>query len=51
LSVFRILAEADQGRRDRPHLSAALVRTDDGVAVELIVDVTTDGDVLPHAGE
>lgn len=32
-------------------LAAAVVRTEDGVAVELSVEVTTGGDVLMHAGE
>jgi hypothetical protein len=31
--------------------TAAIVRTESGVAVELTVEVTTDGDVLLHAGE
>lgn len=32
-------------------LAAALIRTENGVAVELTVELTTDGDVVLHAGD
>ena|SRR5579862_4745413 len=33
------------------NLSMAVVRTEDGAAVELTVEITTNGDILLHAGE
>jgi hypothetical protein len=47
----------DYGYRIRPSkdvtetLSTAVVHTESGVAVDLTVEITTDGDVLMHAGD